>query len=924
MRYQRSEKVIQEADYLTSIQARGWPAAINPWQIAPDFPNDPNIPKWAKKAAPNTAFTDRPLIEHVRAAARRDGQRIAIDDGAEKISYTDLVVRAESLAARLLEATSPDEAIGLLLPNSVSLHISILACLTAGRPYIAMDLTSPPTRNQRIIERSGLRTTIVDGLLSEAAGNITGDIQQINLRQINAKKWIDRDEGNPPSTDRPAIILFTSGSTGEPKGVVNSERAVLERVRQYIHSGDFDASDVFLPLSSACTIAGTRECFTALSLGATLVLASPEAKGLHGIREQIVSKKVTVLNGVPAVLRALMSSAPPETKDFASIQMIKVGGDRVLWTDIDLFRAVCNEKCRIQAGYSSTETTATYWEIPKETRVRGETVAAGYLHSSVAYRILTDDGQNAALGQEGELVIKSPFVAMGLWQEGHLIEGSMKADPFDPAQRIFHTGDLVRQLPSGMIEIIGRKDRQVKINGKRVEPTELEVGLRTMNGVLDAAVIAVRETDSTKLVAFVTLDERMKSAVDWDTQLRLDLRQVLPAMLNPSRLHALAQIPRLPSGKQDTVSLTAIDQTLACGDAPLNEPYPSDTRTTAIEEVVHRTWRAVLGVNALREDRSWDESGGDSLSLLRFVFLLENDFGRSFSLPKFRMDMRPSDVTILVRNEASAPSPIPQATNQPILFLFPGLTGDSPSLASFRNDLSEHARVVLIPYPDWRAMALGAERIFDLVQTALAVIRREAPEGRLFLIGYSLGGVVAYETAVTLYEEGRDIAYLSILDNNISANAASSKNLIVRLQKILFDRSHDRLTVLEKLIEQTGNIASHPALRRGLAWLARKDLSRFSPLLRFNLRNAVWEALQTRALIVWCNTRAARRLPLHASVFVSEEVRAGAEPDLGWGSRFSSIAIDNVSGDHRGMLRSPHRAMLVDKVVRALSRAVVG
>ncbi len=924
MRYKRSEKVTQETKHLTASQANGRSSVIMPWQTAPDFPYDPHITEKATAPAPNQTFTDQSLIEHVRAAARRDGGKIAIDDGTEKISYEELIVRAEKLAARLLKATFPNEAIGLLLPNSVGLHLSILACLAAGRPYIAMDLSSPPSRNRLILQRSGLRTIIMDASLNEVTKDIPEGIQRINLRQESNEKWNNRHESAPPSTDRPAVILFTSGSTGEPKGVVNSERAVLERARQYIVSGGLDASDVFLPLSSACTIAGTRECFTALSLGATLIIASPEGTGLHGIRDQILLKKVTVLNGVPAVLRALMASTTPETRDFASINMIRVGGDRVLWTDIDLFRAVCGEKCRIQAGYSSTETTATYWEVPKDIQTRGETVAAGYLHSSVAYRILTDEGQDADLGQEGELVIKSPFVALGLWQEGHLIEGAMKSDSSDPTQRIFHTGDLVRQLSSGLIEIVGRKDRQVKINGKRVEPTELEVGLRKMDGILDAAVIAVRDADSTKLIAFVVLDERMRSTIDWDTQLRLGLRETLPAMLNPSRLHSLAQIPRLPSGKQDTVSLTALDQTLAHQDDARTVPICPVKSDGDIEGAVYRAWRAVLGGEALREDRSWDESGGDSLSLLRFIFLLENDLGRNLALSTFRMDMRPTDVTTLLSQDVSTHSPNKQASDKPTLFIFPGLTGDSPSLASFRNDLFEHARVVLIDYPDWRAMALGAECISDLVEAGLSVIRREAPEGRLFLIGYSLGGAVVFDAAATLLEEGREIALLGILDNNLHPSETSSGHLIPRLRKILCDRAHDRLTAQEKLIEQAGILASLPALRPGLVWLASKDLSRFPPLLRFNIRNAIWEALQKRAISAWRTNRVERRLPIHANVFISEEEREGAEPDLGWGSCLASITIDHVSGDHRGMLRSPHRAKLIDKVAQALSRAVAG
>ena len=888
------------------------------WRVAPDFPSDPNAPNDLNPVEPRPDFTQQSLINHVRHAASRDANKIAIDDGDTAISYGDLLIQTGRLAARIAAATKDHEAVGLMLTNSVGLHVAILACLSAGRPYIAMDLASPAHRNRTIFEQSGLTTIVVDGEPPILSLEPSAALQWLQLRDDQSTDIFPQYYA--ASSGEPAIILYTSGSTGVPKGVANSERAVLERVRQYIHSGGFTADDVFLPLSSACTIAGTRECFTALGIGATLVLASPEKSGLSGIRATLRRNNVTVLNGVPAILRALMTLYGNDTGDFNSLRMIKVGGDRVLWSDIALFRKVCGQDCRIQAGYSSTETTAAYWEVPPLSDMQGDRVPAGYLHSSVAYRIETENGQQASPNEEGELIIKSPFIALGYWQHGQLQPASIETDRDDPAYRIFHTGDLVRQLPSGLIDIVGRKDRQVKINGKRVEPTELEVSLRQTEGVNDAAVIAVKDDTTTRLVAFVALDRTLSSNSDWISILRGSLRATLPTMLNPARIHAVSHIPRLPSGKQDTVSLLAIDKSASLEDVQQVETcMDKREKNSDLDQAVSQAWHAVLGDGAFRENRSWDEAGGDSLSLLRFVFHLESLLGRPLPLNEFRVNMRPADCVGMLGKSAETLRVTPADFKKPTVFLFPGLTGDSPSLASFRNELAETANVVLIPYPDWRNMARGARRLTNLAEAALASIKKVAPDGPLHLIGYSLGGAVAFQAAATLLSEGRNIASFIILDSQIEPNGPGKTSIISWLKSCLSKPPKERLSVAEKLTEQAGAIASNPVFTTGLKWLANKDLSQFSPLWRFNVRNALWEAMQVRALNAWRRHEAgALTLPIAVTLFMSEEMRPNASADLGWGRRVASLNVRTTQGEHHSMLRAPYRTALSEEVKQYL------
>ena len=908
---------------VSALSEQASPTHAMPWREVPDFPSDPNQPRHLRHSDPGHRFTDLSLIEHIRHHAKHHGERIAIDDGKSTVTYQTLVHQSEHLSQFIAAQVGDEEAIGLALKNSIALHIAILACITAQRPYIAIDMTSPSERNREIIKKSGVRILIATEATRMEEFHLTRSHrlilidQEINAAPISSSRYNNR----PANTERPAIILYTSGSTGEPKGIVNNEKAVLERVRQYICSMGFTHDDVFLPLSSACTIAGTRECFTALAVGTKLVLASPDENGLHGIRSIIKQKGVTVLNGVPAVLRALMMADAENRDAFKSIRFIRVGGDRILSSDVDLFFSTCSRHCRIQASYSSTETTATFYEVPRNPRKRGATIAAGYLHSGVSYRIEPNERDDDTSDKEGELIIRSPYVALEYWKSGTIDMGAIKVDPDNPKFRIFHTGDIVRERADGLLDIIGRKDRQIKINGKRVEPAELEVCLRHLPGIIDAAIVTIRENDVHRLIVFVVEDSSPSRSANGSDTIRQYLRDYLPSSLHPTRLHHVGHIPRLPSGKQDNTALITMDQTLKINEEGRHcERYENDNQDNPFADVIAKEWRAILGKHAYRIDRSWDESGGDSLALIKLVFQLENAIGGALKISDFRLNMTPRDISerLSIHNANDAKQPDHEKLT---LFLLPGLTGEGPSLAMFRQELSYQFNVHLVDFPTCQQMIDGDDHISHMVAAALDHIAKVKPDGTLYLIGYSLGGAVAYLAAKALYEAGRDIGLLAILDNNID-----------REPKLKWPMPHlrigkkqkgqvERLTAFEKMIETIGILVSHPRLRFLLTHLARYNFSWAPVGLRFTVRNSIWEALQSRALEDWVKNACPHLLPVEARLIVSEEPRPGIPHDLGWTRYLSQLTLHCVKGNHHSMLRAPHRDSLVNLITGILEQS---
>ena len=880
-----------------------------------------------------TDFTERPFFEHVQRIARRAPEQIAAIDAGGTLSYGRLVSAAEDLADRLKRETRAGEAVGLLLRHGIAFEVGLLACLAADRPYVALDLASPAQRNADILATAGLALCLRNGSLPENLMSALGTLSVLPVFSETAElqtpgamstdKEVAEAKPLQRTPDGSAIILYTSGSTGRPKGIVNSLHAVLERVRHYVNSVGLTPDDVFLPLSSPCTIAGTRECFAALATGARLVAADPEALGLGGLIETIRRERVTVLNGVPALLRSLAAAADPEA--LASLRVVKIGGDRLMWSDIAVLRAKLPPLTVIQAGYSSTETTATYWTVPDGPIPDHGGVPAGYLHSSVDFAVLDDDGRPVDDGEPGELVIRGRSVALGHWHGGQVIPGPIETDPLHPDLRIFRTGDLVTIDKDGLVAVLGRKDRQVKINGKRIEPAELELVLRRAPGVADAAVVVERTAEPPALIAFVVTGTDRVDAGALAMTLRATIRATLPAALTPARLHIVEPIPRLPSGKQDNDRLLVLDRTLREAEAAALQAVPDrfDTEENP-DAVIAQAWRRALGTAGNDRLRRWDEAGGDSLGLIRFAFDLETALGRPLPLSLFRMDMRLEDCVTRIAETAEARDTTSENADRPVVYLFPGLMGEGPSLVAFRGDLADVVRLVPIDYPDWRAMALGRDRIADLAEDAATFIERDMPTGPLRIAGYSLGGTVAFETAHLLAARGREIAFLAILDNNIAPSVSSrcvtSRRFGTRIVRVLRDPGHERETIISKCAEALARHVSTPRLRPLLRNIAKRSGHVVPSGVRFLLRGKLWEALQIRAFAAWRATADKRPLAIGATLFVSEEPRPGVPDDLGWSGLVSPLRIIHVSGDHRGMIRDPNRPALCLMVRDALAR----
>jgi acyl-coenzyme A synthetase/AMP-(fatty) acid ligase/thioesterase domain-containing protein len=879
------------------------------------IPLDHNGPRDVEYEPFGEAWVKQGIIPRFVAIAQRYSDHAAIIDGRGTLTYRSLS-RAICRLVELIESEkSGPGPIGILLPHSAEFWVAILACLTARRPYVALDVHHPDSRNTDILNRSHLAAVMVPAAFDPAGEIIPAGLHRIVIDAGDSGQTEPRASFNPVDQATPAVILYTSGSTGHPKGVANSEAALLQRVAQYVNACHLHAGDRFLTLSSPCTIAGTREGLTALLIGGTLHVIDAQRRGLGDIAQCIHDARITVFNSVPSVLRALISVRPDAAETFRSLRIVRIGGEIVFWSDIRQFRRALPDHCHIQIGYSSTESTGTQWFVPPEARADGPFVPVGYVLPGNVASVRDETGHAVSPGDVGELVLRGRFIALGLWQDGRCIEGDIRPDDTDPASRVLHTGDLAHIDINGLCTIIGRKDRQVKINGMRVEPGEVEAALRDIEEIRDAAVIARRSGKTIALAAFVVSRHATAQSIP---RIRAALRAVLPAPMRPAHIHLVEAIPQLPSGKPD---LRALEAFARQADAEQTMSREADLAGVGVRQAVQRAWRSVLGRHALSEGVSFEDTGGDSLKLLQLVLALETQLGHRLPLDLFTGDMTMDDLTRILGSPRETTGV--DVDGRPTVFLLPGLDGDEPRLAAFRAALNDRLRFVLIDYPDWPEMVRNGRSVDVVVDAAVAQVTATAPDGDLSLAGYSFGGDIAFAVASTLLKAGRTVSFLGIVDTDLHRVAGEAERFhrgyaMTDRQEIMQTVLHDRLdAAIGLLLAKCARdlVGLERVLRYGHTW---RPL--LSPRAAFAFDRRIRSILRVQARWQWHLGAAPAPAPIDIPtvLFRSSGHAAGTPADLGWQRRCSNLSILDVAGDHHTMWDPPHRAFLASAFADAV------
>jgi amino acid adenylation domain-containing protein len=576
--------------------------------------------EWRGSAAASGAGTIPDLFLQ-QAAATPDAVAVVDgSDGGTALSYGELALRARRLAARLRElGVGMEVPVGLFHERSAGLVLSTLAVLLAGGAYVPLDPASPAERLAWLLAETGGPVVLAAAGLRERlpAGTRRLALDEGTLGATGEERMAPA----PVGPDNLAYLMFTSGSTGAPKGVAVTHRGVVRLVRGADYAR-FGPEEVFLQLAPASFDAATLEIWGPLLHGGRLVLAPPQALGLGELGELLARHGVTTLWLTAGLFHDMVEE---NLAGLLPLTQLLAGGDALSPAHVE--RALRGlPGTRLVNGYGPTEgTTFTCcWSVDAERL--GVSVSIGRPIAGTEVAVVDGAGRPLPAGAAGELVMGGAGLARGYWRRPDLTAERFRPDPLSAraGERAYRTGDRVRWLPDGRLEFLGRLDRQVKIRGFRIEPGEVEAALAAHPGVRQAVVLAREDRPGDKRLVAYVVGEALEE------ELREHLRARLPEPLVPAAIVDLPSLPLTANGKVDRAALPAPEwRSGAAHVAP----------RTPLEEVLSRLWRDLLGVERPGVRDSFFQLGGHSLlatqlvARVRATFQVELPLQRLFADP---------------------------------------------------------------------------------------------------------------------------------------------------------------------------------------------------------------------------------------------------------------------------------------------------
>jgi non-ribosomal peptide synthetase component F/thioesterase domain-containing protein len=716
---------------------------------------------------------DRPIIDHFERVTRRYPNHIAVTDSETSLSFAELWDGLSGLAETIAAETKPGDLIGIALPTCSMFPLAILACLAAGRPFVALDPHYPGNWLGQVLRDA--QPALIIGREDVLRGVNTGApmarvIHLTRLPRAPRRGWRPAEFG----MDQPACVVSTSGSTGRPKGIVNSQRNLLQRAAQSINAAHVNAEDRFLTLASPCTIVGVRDIITALLAGASVHLLDPQSAGAREILNVIRAETITILFAFPALLRSLIAFGGEKAGD--ALRLVRVGGDTTLWSDIDLLRAWLGPEPAIQLIYAATEAPMMQWFVNDSCRGDDTRIPIGYPLPGNRLALIDESGRNTPPGEVGELVVASPYVALGLWVDGRCGARNIESNGVPPC-RLFRTGDLVRQRPDGLLDRIGRKDRQVKIRGARIDLEGVEAVLRRHPLVRDVAVLARPATKTSSgdcevnLVAYVSLADGAPAGMRDDLK---ELMRSAPPPMRPGRFYFSHKIPRLPSSKLDLRALMALDEVNVQNERA-NVAASVETDPAGgdyIARTVAQVWQEVLQTPVGGPEEDFFEVGGDSLKAITFMIGLERALGLELSLTLITEAPEFARLCEALREDRTAHYvplvPLKPGDGSPPVFIIHGLGGYVAGFFAMTRRMTYPGAVIGIQARGLAGEAPPHSTVEAMAAEYLREVKARQPDGPYYLCGYSFGGLVAFEMARRLRESGDEVALVGLFDTTMS------------------------------------------------------------------------------------------------------------------------------------------------------------
>ncbi|WP_416985416.1 amino acid adenylation domain-containing protein [Streptomyces sp. T028] len=592
----------------------------------------PSPPAWALPVPdgytfPPPAAPDECLVDRFTEISAAHGTRTAVTGPSGTLTYAELDALTHRLAGRLSSHAGPGRRVALLCEHDLGAVVAPWAALRTGAAYVPLDPRQPDGRLRAILRDADICAILTDRPLKGRAAALAGDAPVMEID--SAKASAAATDGPPhsentapgPASD-PAYLLYTSGSTGRPKGVLQTRHNVLTHTLTYAARLRIGPG-AQLPLLARHTFdAAVMDLYAALLTGATLHVIDPVATPAE-LRARLFEARASLVHCTPTLFRHLVdglsADATQPDQAFTTVRAVVLGGEEAGQHDLRMVRSVFPADCRLVNGLGPTECTLVLQHLAGPADLESTTLPVGHPVDGVEVELLDEDGHPTDI--LGELTVHTERVARGYW---NLPDATATAfDVTGEGTPRYRSGDIVRRTAGGSLVFQGRRDRQIKVRGHRVEPAEIEAVLRRHPTVAEAVVTVDRRPSAPRLLGYVTPATGFPPDPE---ELHGYLTRALPEYAVPWRVVSLERLPLGPTGKLAHARLPLPDDTPAVDETPV---------ATEVQQAVAVIWCRVLGIPRAGLHANFMASGGDSIRMMLMLSSVHEELGVEVALEEF-------------------------------------------------------------------------------------------------------------------------------------------------------------------------------------------------------------------------------------------------------------------------------------------------
>jgi len=575
--------------------------------------------------------------------AAKYAKRIAINDPERTLTYETLNQYANNIAHAIISRVGSGLGqVSFVLQNDAFSIAALLGILKAGKAYVPLDPNFPKDRTSYMFQNSESILLLTDQAHRELALEISsGSVPLLLLEEIH----LHAASRNPSLKVDPAAtayILYTSGSTGLPKGIAFGHRNLLHTTMCLINNLHISAEDRMTQLHSTSFAASVVDIYCALLNGASVFPWDVKARGVGGLAKWLKQEQVTSIQWIPTPFRQLVQSME-SGEQFDSVRLLVMASEPLTRREYELYCRHFPDASFLVNQMGTSESYNYYlFFANKQTQFEGSIVPAGFPVSDDREVLLFDEERKAEVksGETGEIVIRSEFMSLGYWKQPELTQKAFRTDATFPNKQLYFTGDIGKRLVDGCLIHLGRRDFQVKIRGYRIELPEVELAVKRLKHIQDVAVMARQDQKGElKLVAYYITDQQKDLSV---TELRRQLAGNLPDYMIPNVFMRVQEFPMTPSGKMDKNLLPALTD-----ERPVLENDLIAARNES-EAKLLQIWKEVLGCKELGIADNFFELGGDSLQAAELLHLIHERFGVEVGYSSLMQAPRVGDLALLI------------------------------------------------------------------------------------------------------------------------------------------------------------------------------------------------------------------------------------------------------------------------------------